>query len=206
MFTKANPGPGRPKGSKNSKPSHTRLPKTPEESELKHQKFVAAMIEKPDANAAARSAGLPVSAGVQLLTVPAIADKIEEGISEAAKMAGVSRGWVIAKLKQIVERCMDEGDTFNAAGATRALELIGKHLKLFGDDVTPTQQIGAAVIRMLAQEAQAARQANAKASIEAQAVQPVDPGPIPPAGIPLAPGLADATPADSYTHSPPTPI
>ena len=206
---------GRPKG---TTAGSYRLPKTPEEAELKHKKFISAMIAKPDANAAARSAGLPVSSGVQLLSVPAIAEKIEEGISEAAKLAGVSRGWVIAKLKQIVERCMEaepvldhDGNetgeyTFNAAGATRALELIGKHLKLFGDEVTPTQQIGAAVIRLLAQEAQAARQAKA---VDAQQVQPdqlrapADPGPIPTPGDPLAPGAAFVSPGESYTHSPP---
>ena len=203
--------PGRPKGGHNkprdpSAPPRVvgRLAKTPQEADIQHQKFVAAMIGKTDPKAAARAAGLPVATGNQLLAIPEIAGQIEDGISEAAKMAGVSRGWVIAKLKQIVDKCMGQDDEteWDASGATRALELIGKHLKLFGDDVTPTAQLGAAVIRMLAQEAQSARIAKSVASQAA----PADPGPIPPQEIPLAPGLALASPVDEHTLTPPVPI
>ena len=97
-----------------------------------------------------------------------VREAVEEGLSEAARLAGVSRSWVIIKLRKIVETCMTvvqvydknghvHDELVDPAGATKALELIGKHLRVFGDDSSAQAQVGAAVIRLLAQEAQEGR-------------------------------------------------
>src|ERR1700689_882800 len=114
------------------------------------------------------------SSATAMLKYPDVRQAIEEGLSEAARLAGVSRSWVIIKLREIVERCMTviqvydkNGETheelIDPAGATKALELIGKHLRVFGDDASAQAQVGAAVIRLLAQEAQEGRFVNTQA-------------------------------------------
>lgn len=48
----------------------------------------------------------------------------------------LSHGWVLDKLKGIVKDCLDKGKGFNPGVATRALELIGKHLGTFEPKVS----------------------------------------------------------------------
>ncbi len=50
---------------------------------------------------------------------------------ELARSSKLSHGWVLDKLKGIVKDCLDKGKGFNPGVATRALELIGKHLGTF---------------------------------------------------------------------------
>ena len=137
-------------------------------AEFKHTKFAAEYVRKPDAERAARKAGYKAGRGRALLKNPDVRQKIEEGLSDAALAAGVSRAWVISKLKEVAERCMQAQPVkvngketgmyvFDASGANRSLELLGKHLKVFGDDANAATQVGAAVIRLLAQEAQRGR-------------------------------------------------
>ena len=147
---------------------------------FKHSKFAAEYVRKPDAERAAMKAGYKKARGRQLLMNPDIRQKIEEGLSDAALAAGVSRAWVISKLKEVAERCMQAQPVkingietgmyvFDASGANRSLELLGKHLKVFGDDASAATQVGAAVIRLLAQEAQQGRR-GPRAAVEAQVV------------------------------------
>lgn len=70
--------------------------------------------------------------------------RYRELMDEAAKLAVIDRAWVMRHLQTIVERCMQEqpvilagmptGEyTFQASGANRALELLGKDLGMFVD-------------------------------------------------------------------------
>ena len=52
---------------------------------------------------------------------------------ERADRVGVSADYVLNGLLRVAERCMAD-ETFDAAGACKALELIGKHLGLFEKD------------------------------------------------------------------------
>lgn len=70
----------------------------------------------------------------------------EKIIKRVEEQALVSVEWVIKNFKEIAERCMQhqavkdkEGNetgeyTFNATGANKSLELIGKYLKMFGEE------------------------------------------------------------------------
>jgi phage terminase small subunit len=79
--------------------------------------------------------------GPRLLKVPAVAQEIETQSQFVQERASVTAEYVLRNLKEIVERCMqrvpaeEENWSFNAAGALRALELLGKHLGLFKDKV-----------------------------------------------------------------------
>jgi phage terminase small subunit len=138
-------------------------------STLKRRQFVVEAIKNPQISDVAKRMGMTKQRADQLIHLPSIREAVDRGISEAAKAAGVSRQWVIEKLRDVAVRCMQgepvrdkEGNEtgqwkFDSGGANRALELIGKHLRLFDDDLGATAQLGTAVIRVLAQQAQARR-------------------------------------------------
>jgi phage terminase small subunit len=141
------------------------------------QKFIRTAIEYEHPTTVAQKIGISQQRAGQLLSIPKIREAVDRGISEAAKAAGVSRQWVIEKLRDVAVRCMQgepvldkEGNEtgqwkFDSGGANRALELIGKHLRLFDDDESATAQLGTAVIRVLAQQAQAQRMSKRVPSI-----------------------------------------
>ena len=94
--------------------------------------------------------------GSRLLTNADIVAAVAKGQAEKAEKLGLSQEWVLRRLMQVVERCLQaeavvdrkgepviietpEGEmgaayTFQAAGAIRALELLGKHLNTWGAD------------------------------------------------------------------------
>jgi len=53
----------------------------------------------------------------------------------AVERAAIDKAWVMERLEKVVERCLPGDGTagFNAAGANRALELLGKELGMFVD-------------------------------------------------------------------------
>jgi phage terminase small subunit len=86
------------------------------------------------------------SQGQRLLTKVDIAERIQELMSKRSKKVEINGEWVLSKLKQVAERCMQEEKVmsqgeptgefkFDSSGANKALELIGKHHKLFTDKV-----------------------------------------------------------------------
>lgn len=68
--------------------------------------------------------------GHRLLSNAKVRAAVDAATQEHAEKAGITVEWVMNGLKSVAERCSG-GDTFEAAGANRALELLGKHLGMF---------------------------------------------------------------------------
>lgn len=137
----------------------------------RQQLFVAEYIKDLNATQAAIRAGYSEntagSQGHDLLKKPEIAEAIELAMDERARAVGIDANWVLQQAVTLHRRCMqdvlpltdrkgnqiydDEGNAlfaFNAAGAAKALELVGKHvgvgafdnkLTLQGPDGGPVQ-------------------------------------------------------------------
>lgn len=109
----------------------------------KQSRFVDEYLVDLNATAAARRAGYSkktaCSIGQENLRKPEIVKAIEERRRERAERVKLSQEDVIRDLKEIVERCMDR-EKFDPRGATRALELLGKHLGMFKERVEVQQQ------------------------------------------------------------------
>jgi phage terminase small subunit len=83
--------------------------------------------------------------GYEHLTKPHIAAYIEEKQKKLEKKTEITQEWVLNNLKKIAERCMQQEAMtdkdgnfegvfkFEASGANKALELIGRHLGMFND-------------------------------------------------------------------------
>lgn len=85
----------------------------------------------------------------RMLANVSIKAKITELQSDIAKSLGISAEWIIERLKQVAERCMqaepvmirdgkemiESGEyKFDSSGANKALELLGKHVGVFEKD------------------------------------------------------------------------
>jgi len=88
--------------------------------------------------------------GSRLLANVNIQEELAKGKQKQAEKADVDAQYVLSNLKIIAERCMQQEEVqqfdyitkeligtgeykFDSSGATKALELLGKHLKLFTD-------------------------------------------------------------------------
>lgn len=139
----------------------------------KQQLFVAEYIKDMNASRAAEAAGYSpdtaYSQGHRLLKHAEIAEAIELAMDERARAVGIDAQWVLQQAVTLHRRCMqdvtpmlnrkgeqvvDEDGApvfqFNAAGAAKALELVGKHvgigafsekLALSGHDGGPLQVV-----------------------------------------------------------------
>ena len=124
----------------------------------RQRRFVDEYLIDLNATAAALRAGYARSTAedqsYRLLKQPEIAAAIGAAQKERAERLRLTQDYVLGNLIELAERCMqkvpvmvrrggvqvhstDEAGhhmwTFNATGATRALELIGKHLGMFVD-------------------------------------------------------------------------
>jgi hypothetical protein len=118
----------------------------------KHERFAQLIAGGANKTEAAKSLGYSpsraASTGCNLAKDRNIAARIAELSLRASEQAicsvAVDRAWVLGRLRSVVERCMQSEPiiddncnvgvfTFNPAGATRALELLGKQLGLFTD-------------------------------------------------------------------------
>ncbi len=83
--------------------------------------------------------------GSRLLTYANIHEAIEEANKMRSERTNITNDYVLTNLKEVAERCMqkepvldkDGNETgtykFNANGANKSLELLGKHLQMFTD-------------------------------------------------------------------------
>ncbi len=129
----------------------------------KRQLFVDAYLVSLNATQSAITAGYSAktaySIGQELLKFPEVANAIQKAMDKRSQRTEITADYVLNGIKEIAERCLqrvpvmtgkgedrtqatdDEGRhvwTFDAAGANRAFENLGKHLKLFTDKVELT--------------------------------------------------------------------
>lgn len=104
----------------------------------KQSAFVAEYLIDLNATQAAIRAGYSektaYSQGERLLRHVEVAQAVREARAERAERTAIDQDWVLAQLTRVVERCCAV-ETFNAAGANGALNLVGKHLGMFGDKI-----------------------------------------------------------------------
>lgn len=96
----------------------------------------------------------PNKLAAQMKARPQVRQAIETAMAERARQTGITAEWVLNNLKEVAERCLqaapvlkrgihqEEGGqglwSFDASGAIRSLELIGKHKGMFKDQVDHT--------------------------------------------------------------------
>lgn len=131
-------------------------------------------------------------AAAKMLQNPDVVMAIQEKIQRHSHDCGLTTQWVISRLMQITERCMQAEEVltrdgeptgmyeFDSMGALRALELLGKRLQLFtekkpGEPETPTHSLFAtmppSVLLKLSERVRAAEEAERRGEpspIEAQ--------------------------------------
>lgn len=142
------------------------------ELNYKQKRFVAEYLKDQNGKQAAIRAGYSKNGadvtGSQLLAIPRVRELVDAALKTAADRAGVDAFYVIASLKEVVERCLqkkpvmefdkenkqmvqvtdEDGEgvwEFDSRGATAALELLGKNLKLFTDKHEHSGKDGAAI-------------------------------------------------------------
>ncbi len=71
----------------------------------------------------------------KLLAKPGMRERVAEIKRAAADRVELTHSWVIRHLMDNAERCMTAGEERNAAAANRALELLGKEIGMFKDEV-----------------------------------------------------------------------
>lgn len=113
----------------------------------KQAAFVQQYLVDLNATAAARRAGYSEKTagkiGFQLLEKTRIQEAIQTAISKAEKRTEITVDYVLSGFKEVVERCLQHEPVldqngnetgiwkFNALGANKALEMLGKHLNMF---------------------------------------------------------------------------
>lgn len=133
----------------------------------KQQAFVAEYLVDLNATQAAVRAGYSEKTaneqGARLLANVSVADAIALAQAERARRTEISQDYVLGNLVEVTERCLqrrpvcgalgvqvadEDGNsvwTFNAQGANKALELIGKHLGMFKERMEHSGKDGAPI-------------------------------------------------------------
>ena len=117
----------------------------------KQERFVQEYMVDLNAAAAARRAGYsPKNAdriAYELLEKPHIKRAVIEATKEKTEKVQLDASWVLTRFKLISDRCVQgepvldkDGEPtgewrFDAAGANKATEMIGKHLSMFTDKI-----------------------------------------------------------------------
>ena len=104
----------------------------------KQRRFVAEYLKDQNGTQAAIRAGYSKkTAQVQssdLLSKPMVREAINEKLEKVEEDALVTVQYIIGGLRKIVDRCLAD-ETFDQAGANKALESLGRFRKLFTDKV-----------------------------------------------------------------------
>jgi phage terminase small subunit len=69
--------------------------------------------------------------GYENLKKPEIQTALADAMQKRSERTEITVDYVLTSLKSIADRCLVQGDGFNPRGANKALELLGKHLRLF---------------------------------------------------------------------------
>lgn len=68
--------------------------------------------------------------GPENLAKPCISQRIQEAMRERSENTKIDAAYVLMMSNKLLIRCMSEGEEFNASGAGKALDLIGKHVNV----------------------------------------------------------------------------
>ena len=132
-------------------------------------------VEKPDAALAAgykaKDRNTAAKIASRLEDHPTIRAALQPAVEAAMEKAGVTREWITAQLRANYERAMQAEPVLDGKGlptgeyrydgsvANRALELLGKDLKMFRDGLDVTQTITREdVTRLVKNQARATRE------------------------------------------------
>ena len=114
----------------------------------KQKQFCQEYLIDLNASAAARRAGYSprtaFRAGQENMQKPAIQETIQKAIEERSNRTQITADQILQALKDIVEdstKLDDSGKMLDASAACRALELLGKHLRMFVDRVEKKEKI-----------------------------------------------------------------
>jgi phage terminase small subunit len=99
----------------------------------KQNAFIAEYLTDLNATQAAIRAGYSQNTarqiGTENLAKPAIAGAIQEALALRSERTEIRADYVLKQAVKLHERCMQD-DEFNAAGAAKALQLIGNHINV----------------------------------------------------------------------------
>lgn len=90
-------------------------------------------------------------AGYENLTKPYMQARIAEAMLERSESTKITAAYVLKRSNDLLERCMVEGDGFNASGAGKALDLIGKHIDVQAFNEKSTSETTLKVDKSLAE-------------------------------------------------------
>ncbi len=127
----------------------------------KMKRFCEEYLLDLNASAAARRAGYSKKtafrAGQVNMQKYAIQAEIQKAIEERTRRTKIDTDYVLARIKTVAERCMQDvpvmirGEDgtmiesgeykFDSSGANKALENLGRHLKLFTDKVDHSEKV-----------------------------------------------------------------
>ncbi len=103
----------------------------------KRQRFVMEyLVDSNGKQAAIRAGYAKKAAAVQaadILIIPNVKEALAAGRAEQAEKIDITIEYVVNSIKKVAERCLQD-DTFDSAGANRALENLAKYKGVFEKD------------------------------------------------------------------------